>query len=65
MVAIGIILAAIGLPLEALGVLFVFDRLLDMMRTALNIYGDAVCAVIVARLEGETGLLGEPVEAAL
>lgn len=57
MVAIGIILAAIGLPLEALGVLFVFDRLLDMMRTAVNIYGDAVCAVIVARLEGETDLL--------
>ncbi len=57
MVAIGIILTAIGLPLEALGVLFVFDRLLDMMRTAVNIYGDAVCAVIVARLEGEENLL--------
>ena len=42
--------------------LFVFDRILDMMRTAVNIYGDAVCAVIVARLEGETGLLGEPVD---
>ena len=57
MVAIGIILTAIGLPLEALGVLFVFDRLLDMMRTSINIYGDAVCAVIVARLEGEKDLL--------
>ncbi len=60
MVAIGIILTAIGLPLEALGVLFVFDRLLDMMRTAVNIYGDAVCAVIVARLEGEEGLFAVP-----
>ncbi len=60
MVAIGIILTAIGLPLEALGVLFVFDRLLDMMRTAVNIYGDAVCAVVVARLEGETGLFAVP-----
>lgn len=57
MVAIGIILTAIGLPLEALGVLFVFDRVLDMMRTAVNIYGDAVCALIVARLEGEENLL--------
>ncbi|MEX1272866.1 MAG: dicarboxylate/amino acid:cation symporter [Gammaproteobacteria bacterium] len=62
MVAIGIILTAIGLPLEALGVLFVFDRLLDMMRTAVNIYGDAVCAIVVARLEGETGLFGESVD---
>ena len=62
LVAIGIILVAIGLPLEALGVLFVFDRLLDMMRTAVNIYGDAVCAVVVARLEGETGLLGEAID---
>ena len=53
-VAIGIILTAVGLPLEGLGVLLVFDRILDMTRTAVNIYGDAVCAVIVARLEGET-----------
>lgn len=59
MVAIGIILTAIGLPIEALGVLFVFDRILDMMRTAVNIYGDAVCAVVVARLEGEENLLPE------
>lgn len=64
MVAIGIILTAIGLPLEALGVLFVFDRLLDMMRTAINIYGDAVCAVIVARLEGETDFFPAPTIAA-
>lgn len=57
MVAIGIILTVIGLPLEALGVLFVFDRILDMMRTSVNIYGDGVCAVIVAKLEGEKDLL--------
>lgn len=57
MVAIGIILTAVGLPLEALGVLFVFDRILDMLRTATNVYGDGVCAVIVAHLEGEKGLL--------
>ncbi|MFN2301883.1 MAG: dicarboxylate/amino acid:cation symporter [Gammaproteobacteria bacterium] len=57
MVAIGIILTAIGLPLEALGVLFVFDRLLDMMRTTVNIYGDAACAIVVAKLEGEENLV--------
>jgi Na+/H+-dicarboxylate symporter len=31
----------------------VFDRILDMCRTAVNIFGDSCCAVIVARLDGE------------
>jgi Na+/H+-dicarboxylate symporter len=53
LVAIAIILTAIGLPAEAIGVLFVFDRILDMARTTVNVTGDAVCAVVVARLEGE------------
>ena len=53
LVAIAIILAAIGLPIEALGVLLVFDRILDMARTSINVWGDACCATIVARLEGE------------
>jgi Na+/H+-dicarboxylate symporter len=53
LVAIAIILAAVGLPVEAIGVLFVFDRVLDMVRTAVNVFGDASCAIIVARLEGE------------
>jgi Na+/H+-dicarboxylate symporter len=53
LVAIAIILTAIGLPIEALGVLLVFDRLLDMSRTAVNVCGDACCCVIVARLQGE------------
>ena len=53
LVAIAIILAAVGLPVEAIAVLFVFDRVLDMARTSVNVLGDASCAVIVARLEGE------------
>ncbi|MEO0346272.1 MAG: dicarboxylate/amino acid:cation symporter [Pseudomonadota bacterium] len=61
LVAIAIILAAIGLPVEAIGVLMVFDRVLDMARTAVNIFGDACCATIVARLEGEdTHVAGAP-----
>lgn len=55
LVAITLILGVIGVPLEAIGVLFVFDRILDMLRTALNVFGDAAGAVVVARLEGETG----------
>lgn len=53
LVAIAVILTAIGLPIEALGVLLVFDRILDMARTSVNIFGDGVCAVIVARMDGE------------
>jgi Na+/H+-dicarboxylate symporter len=53
LVAIAIILAAVGLPVEAIGVLMVFDRVLDMCRTSINVWGDACCATIVARLEGE------------
>jgi Na+/H+-dicarboxylate symporter len=55
LVAITLILGVIGVPLEAIGVLFVFDRLLDMLRTVLNVFGDAAGAIVVARLEGETG----------
>lgn len=66
LVAIAIILSAVGLPVEAIGVLFVFDRVLDMARTSINILGDACCAVIVARLEGEEGILtGELAEEAV
>lgn len=53
LVAIAIILTAIGLPVEAIGVLLVFDRVLDMSRTATNVFGDACCTVIVSRLQGE------------
>ncbi len=53
LVAIAIILGAIGIPLEAIGVLMVFDRILDMCRTSINVWGDCCCATIVARLDGE------------
>jgi len=53
LVAIAIILGAVGLPVEAIGVLLVFDRILDMCRTSVNIFGDACCAVIIARIDGE------------
>ena len=57
LVAIVVIMNVVGLPTEAVAVLFVFDRILDMSRTAVNVYGDATCALIVARRSGETKLL--------
>jgi len=59
LVAIAIILTAIGLPVEAIAVLFVFDRVLDMARTSVNVLGDGCCAVIVASLNGEQDLLSD------
>lgn len=53
LVAITIILSAIGLPLEAIGLILVVDRVLDMCRTAVNVFSDSCAAVTIARLEGE------------
>lgn len=57
LVAISVILLAVGLPVEAIGLLLVVDRLLDMMRTSVNIFSDSVGAVVIARSEGEMNLL--------
>lgn len=57
LVAITVILGAIGLPLEAIGLLLVTDRILDMLRTSVNVYSDSCGAVIIARSEGETKML--------
>ncbi|MDZ7663228.1 dicarboxylate/amino acid:cation symporter [Thiohalophilus sp.] len=57
LVAIVIILATIGLPLEALGLILAVDRILDMFRTSVNVFSDSCGAVIIARTEGETDLL--------
>lgn len=57
LVAVALILGVLGLPLEAMGLLLIVDRLLDMFRTAVNVYSDTVAAVIVAHLGGERGLL--------
>jgi Na+/H+-dicarboxylate symporter len=54
LVAIGVILGVLGLPLEAIGVLLITDRVLDMMRTTVNIFSDSCGAVVIARSEGET-----------
>lgn len=53
LVAITIILAAIGLPMEAIGLILVVDRVLDMSRTSVNVFSDSCAAVTIARLEGE------------
>jgi proton glutamate symport protein len=60
LVGIAVILGAVGLPLEGIGLVLAVDRILDMCRTTVNVFGDSCCAVVVGRLSGEDGILGEP-----
>jgi proton glutamate symport protein len=57
LVAITIILAAIGLPIEAIGLILAVDRVLDMCRTSVNVFSDSCGAVIIAKLDGEQNVL--------
>jgi DAACS family dicarboxylate/amino acid:cation (Na+ or H+) symporter len=52
------VLVAVGVPGEAIAIVLGVDRLLDMCRTTLNVTGDLVCAVLVAR--GQDGAAGAP-----
>jgi proton glutamate symport protein len=60
LVGIAVILGAVGLPLEGIGLVLAVDRILDMCRTTVNVFGDSCGAVVVGRLNGEDGILGEP-----
>lgn len=60
LVGIAVILGAVGLPLEGIGLVLAVDRILDMCRTTVNVLGDSCATVVVGRLEGEDGILGEP-----
>lgn len=53
LVTMAIVLKAVGLPLEGIGMILAVDRLLDMCRTTVNVWGDTVGCAVVARLEGE------------
>lgn len=57
MVMLVIVLAQAGIPEAGLALIFAIDRPLDMFRTTINVTGDAVVAMIIAKSEG---LLHEP-----
>ncbi|MCG8425121.1 MAG: dicarboxylate/amino acid:cation symporter [Proteobacteria bacterium] len=65
LVAIVVILNAVNdnlpdgqvIPPEALAIILIFDRLLDMCRTAVNVIGDTVGTILMARWEGESEVL--------
>ena len=52
LVTLAMVLNSVGLPTEGIALIMGIDRILDMIRTAVNITGDAVCTTIVCHQEG-------------
>ena len=53
LITLTLVLDQVGLPVEGIALIIGVDRLLDMLRTAVNVTGDATVATIVASSEGE------------
>ncbi|PLX17641.1 MAG: dicarboxylate/amino acid:cation symporter [Candidatus Muiribacterium halophilum] len=53
LITLAMVLNSVGLPTEGIALILGIDRILDMIRTAVNVSGDAVCTLIVAKSEGE------------
>ena len=53
LITLALVLQQVGLPVEGIALIIGVDRLLDMMRTAVNVCGDAAVATIVAKSEGK------------
>ena len=53
LVTMVIVLQAVGLPLEGIGMLLSIDWFLDRLRTSVNVWGDSIGAAVVDRLEGK------------
>lgn len=48
LVTLTMVFNSVGLPIQAIGIIFGIDHILDMFRTAVNITGDAICTIIVS-----------------
>lgn len=53
LIMLSMVLQSVNIPVEGIGLIMGIDRLLDMTRTAVNVTGDAVCSLIIAKKEGE------------
>ncbi len=53
MLTLAMILNQVNLPIEGISLIIGIDRILDMLRTVINVHGDAVVACIVAHSENE------------
>ncbi|MCK4712506.1 MAG: dicarboxylate/amino acid:cation symporter [Marinosulfonomonas sp.] len=53
LIMLSMVFAQVGLPIEGIGLVLGVDRLMDMIRTAVNVSGDAAVSSIVAKSEGK------------
>lgn len=53
LVMLAMVFNQVGLPVEKIGLIVGIDRILDMLRTAVNVTGDAAVTCIVAKSEGQ------------
>ncbi|TWJ39791.1 Proton/glutamate-aspartate symporter [Bacillus paralicheniformis] len=60
LIMLAMVLQTVGLPVEGIALILGIDRLLDMIRTAVNTTGDAACAVIVTETEKKHGKIEAP-----
>jgi len=51
LITLALVLKQVGLPVEGIGLIIGIDRLLDMMRTAVNVTGDSMVTCVIARSE--------------
>jgi Na+/H+-dicarboxylate symporter len=56
LIMLSMVFAQVGLPMEGIGLILGVDRLLDMIRTAVNVSGDAVVSTVVAKSEGKLNI---------
>jgi len=53
LIMLAMVLQQVGLPVEGIALIIGVDRLLDMIRTAVNVSGDAMVSCIVAKSENK------------
>ena len=53
LIMLSMVFVQVGLPVEGIGLILGVDRLLDMVRTSVNVTGDAVVTCVVAKSEKE------------
>lgn len=56
MIMMTMVLESVGLPVEGIALILGIDRLLDMLRTVVNVMGDCICAVVVAKSENDISI---------
>lgn len=57
LVGVLLVLSTLEIPADAIGIILAVERILDMCRTVVNVFGTSCCAVLIAKSEGEQEVL--------